>query len=251
MPLILVTGSTDGIGKETARQLLSRGAQVIVHGRSEDRATAAARELEATSAWWADFSSLREVRERAAELPAGIDVLINNAGIYTRSNARSAEGHELTFAVNHLAPFLLTELMLEREKLQRIVNVASQVHQGGILDDLDRSSGFAAYAASKLANVLVTFELAARLEGTTANCLHPGVVGTKLLHAGFGGMSGPDSLSEGAATSVHLALSKEVAGVSGKYFVRSREARPSPLAFDADARRRLWESSEQMVRSAA
>ena len=251
MSIILVTGSTDGIGKETARQLLALGHEVVVHGRSEESASAAARELRAAGSWACDLSSLQEIRARVAALPEGVEVLVNNAGIMARGDERSAEGHELTFAVNHLAPFLLTSLLLDRGGLRRIVNVASQVHTGGNLDDLDKSNGYAAYSASKLANVLFTFELAARLQGkaTTTNCLHPGVVGTKLLRKGFGGMAGPDSLEQGAATSVLLAGDPSVEGQTGRYFRDRREAAPSPLAHDKAARLRLWEMSEQMVRS--
>ena len=252
MSLILITGSTDGIGKETARQLLALGHDVIVHGRSEPSASAAARELQAARSWACDLSSLREIRARVAQLPSGLEVLVNNAGVMTQKDQRSADGHELTFAVNHLAPFLLTQLLLARGGLRRIVNVASQVHASGKLEDLGHSSGYAAYAASKLANVLFTYELAARLDASavTANCLHPGVVGTKLLRKGFGGMSGPDSLEQGAATSVLLAADSSVAGITGRYYRNRHQAAPSALAEDAAARLRLWEQSEQMVRSA-
>ncbi len=251
MSLILVTGSSDGIGKETARQLLALGHAVIIHGRSEGSAASAARELGAPHSWACDLSSLHEIRARVPALPEALDVLVNNAGIMTREEERSADGHELTFAVNHLAPFLITHLLLQRGGLERIVNVASQVHTGGKLSDLDKSSGYAAYSASKLANVLFTFELAERLKDITANCLHPGVVGTKLLRVGFGSLAGPDSLEDGAATSVLLAADPSVEGVTGKYYRKRRESTPSPLAHDAAARARLWEMSEQMIRSAA
>jgi NAD(P)-dependent dehydrogenase (short-subunit alcohol dehydrogenase family) len=250
MPLILVTGSTDGIGKETARQLLALGHEVVVHGRSEASVAAAARELKTAHRWACDLSSLQQIRERVTALPEALEVLVNNAGLMTSKKERSADGYELTFAVNHLAPFLLTKLLLERGGLRRIVNVASQVHQGGKLEDLNASAGYAAYSASKLANVLFTFELAKRIRPVTANCLHPGVVGTKLLRAGFGGMSGPDSLEEGAKTSVLLAAGPSVEGLSSRYYRNRREADPSPLAYDPEARERLWEMSEQMVRSA-
>ena len=252
MALVLVTGSSDGIGKETARQLAAAGAEVIVHGRSKARTDAVAREIGAR-AWLCDFSSLEAIRDAAAGLPRGIDVLVNNAGVYLTERGLTSDGYEATFQVNHLAPFLLTSLLLPTMSANaRIVNVSSAVHASGEIDFDDlmgerRFSGYGAYAQSKLANVLFTRELARRQEKATANALHPGVIGTKLLRAGFGGFAGA-SVEEGAATSVYLASSPEVEGVTGRYFVRCRESQPSPRALDDRAAARLWEISERLCK---
>lgn len=251
MTTVLVTGSTDGIGKETARQLAAAGARVLLHGRSEERVAAALRDLPGAGGWVCDFSSLGEVRAGAARLPQGLDVLVNNAGLYTRTRQLSQDGYELTFQVNHLAPFLLTNLLLpSMNDGARIVNVSSALHASGALDFDDlmlerRYSGAAAYAQSKLANVLFTRELARRQRKATANALHPGVVATRLLREGFGGFGGV-SPGEGAKTPVYLSLSPLVAGVSGKYFVDAREATPSARALDDELARRLWEASARL-----
>jgi NAD(P)-dependent dehydrogenase (short-subunit alcohol dehydrogenase family) len=253
MTKALVTGSSDGIGKQTALELARGGAHVIVHGRSEERAAAAASAVGAAEIWVCDFGSLEEVRAAASRLPPGIDVLINNAGVYLQRRQLTKDGYETTFQVNHLAPFLLTNLLLPSlGKGARIVNVSSQVHSSGVLawEDLmgeKNFSGYGAYAQSKLANLLFTRELARRQQKATVNALHPGVIGTKLLRGGFGGMGG-GSPEQGAATPVYLATSKEVEGVTGKYFVQRREARPAPQALDDEAARRLWDVSARLVR---
>ena len=260
--LVLVTGATDGIGLETARQLHEQGAQVIVHGRSDAKLAKVKADLGGqVLTIRADFSKLADVRAMAAELDRrGLspEVLINNAGVLLQDRQTSADGFELTMAVNHLAPFLLTHLMLagkSGEKLKRIVNVASQVHSGADLDVDDpggknagRYSGYASYSASKLANVLFTVELAERLRGrgVTVNSLHPGVIATKLLREGFG-MSGGGSPASGAKTSVYLATSKDVEGVTGKYFVHSRETATSAAGRDRALARRLYESTAKAV----
>ena len=252
MTKILVTGSSDGIGKETARQLAAGGAYVIVHGRSEERAAGAAREVVAAESWACDFASLDDLRSAALRLPKGIDVLINNAGVYLQQRTTTRDGFETTFQVNHLAPFLLTSLLLPGlAEGARIVNVSSQVHTSGEMawDDLmgeQRFSGYAAYAQSKLANLLFTRALARRQKKVTVNALHPGVIGTKLLRGGFGGLSG-SPLARGAETPVYLATSKEVEGVTGSYFVNRREVRPSPQALNDEAAQRLWDLSERLV----
>ena len=260
--LVLVTGATDGIGLETARQLAQKGARVIAHGRSQEKLARLKAELGGNAETArADFASLAEVRAMVKDLEArGLapDVLVNNAGVYLSDREVSADGFEKTMAVNHLAPFLLTHLMLAGSsgaKLLRIVNVASQVHSGADLDLADlggkrpaRYSGYGAYAASKLANVLFTVELAERLRGRgiSANSLHPGVVGTKLLRHGFG-MSGGASAAEGAKTSVFLASSPEVEGVTGRYFVRERESATSAAGRDRGLAKRLYEESAKLV----
>jgi NAD(P)-dependent dehydrogenase (short-subunit alcohol dehydrogenase family) len=221
-----------------------------------------------------DLSSLAAVRKLAADVAAQyprLDVLVNNAGTGMRRRQTTVDGFERTFAINHLAPFLLTNLLLERlkaGKAARVVTVSSMAHRGGKLDfdDLNwekrKFSGLGAYGASKLANILFTIELASRLAGSgvTSNCLHPGVVATNIFTA-FGGRTGkfftvllrPFMLSpaDGAKTSVYLASSPEVANVTGKFFDKCREVPPTPAAQDAAAAKRLWEISAKLTRLAS
>jgi NAD(P)-dependent dehydrogenase (short-subunit alcohol dehydrogenase family) len=261
---ILVTGSTDGIGRQTALALLSLGHRVIVHGRSPAKTAAAAAGLrtdsgsQAVDTWACDLSSLAAIRAAAPALLAAhpkLDVLLHNAGIFMNTRELSADGYELTFAVNHLAPFLLTHLLapaLEAAAPSRVVVVSSVAHARGTVDfnDLHYATGFtgyASYARSKMCNVLFASELAERWKEKriTANSLHPGVVGTKLLKEGFG-MDGNESLAQGAATSVHLAVAPEVEGVTGKYFASKREAPLGRVARDVELRRKLWEESARL-----
>ena len=263
MKTILVTGSTDGIGRATAVALAEQGCAVIVHGRNEARAGAAAREIAAATGnrqvtpVAADFAALAEVRALAEQILRTcprLDVLINNAGIAVQRRSSSADGYESTFAVNHLAPFLLTNLLLDRLRASapaRIVNVSSGAHSSGHIDfdDLQMARGFdgwAAYCNSKLANALFTCELARRLDATevTANFLHPGVIDTKLLHVNFGGGS---PVSTGARTPVHLALAPEVADVTGAYFVNQRRTRASSAAGDRRLAAELWRVSAELM----
>jgi NAD(P)-dependent dehydrogenase (short-subunit alcohol dehydrogenase family) len=254
---VIVTGATDGIGRQTAIELARRGADVVVHGRDPARVRAVTKELgeRAAPPLIADLAELAQARKLADELLArGVPLfaIVHNAGVYMRKRSETADGREMTMAVNHDAPVLLTHLLLDALRAGdegRVVCVSSIAHSRGDIDvdDIDMRTGwdpYGAYAASKLANVLFAVELARRLAGSsvTANALHPGVVSTKLLKTGFG-MQGPDSLAEGAATSVFLALSDDVRGVSGKYFVRSRPATPSAAARDDDLCRRFYEAS--------
>ena len=268
MKTILVTGATDGIGRQAARQLGAGGARVLVHGRTRakaERAVAALRDESGHDAFEpvaGDFSSLDEVRALAAEVRARharLDVLVNNAGIYATERGVSTDGFELTLAVNHLAPFALTHLLIDAfDRGGRIVFVSSNVHRSVRaldFDDLDRArgyDGYAAYADSKLMNVLTAFELARRLEprGVAVNAMHPGVIGTKLLRDGFGASGGAD-VGRGAAGEVKLASDPALDGVSGRYFDQTEEARASSLASDRTLAERVYEMSLQRTGVAA
>jgi len=275
-PLVcLVTGATTGIGLATAEGLARAGAHVILGARSAARGEAARERVaratgsERLEVAVADLSVQAEVRRLADEVARAhprLDVLVNNAGLVMGRRVETADGIETTWAVNHLAPFLLTNLL--RDKLvasapARVVTVASDAHSGARLDLDDpqfarrRFSSMTVYGHSKLANILFTAELARRLEGTgvTANCLHPGVVASE-----FGTRPGglfsfgwrllrPFVLTpeRGADTSIYLATSPEVADVTGRYFYRRKPIDPSREARDPDLARRLWEASERMT----
>lgn len=270
----LITGATSGIGKATAMGLASMGASVVMVGRDRAKGEAALAEIRERSAnasvelMLADLSSQEEIRRLADEFKEAyprLDVLVNNAGVIRSKRVTTADGIEMTFAVNHLAQFLLTDLLLDVLKASapsRIVNVASGEQRNGTIDfdDLQGENGYKtakAYSQSKLANVLFTYELARRLEGTgvTANCLHPGVVGTN-LGSGVSGVFGftvralgplMKSPEKGAETSIYLASSPEVEGVSGRYFVKKAETRSSEVSHDQSLARRLWEVSADLT----
>jgi len=267
--VILVTGATDGLGKQVARDLAARGMTVLLHGRSQAKGEATLREIEEATGrhnlayYNADFSSLDAVRRLADEIQADqehLDVLINNAGIGAGSRRarrrESADGYELRFAVNYLAPFLLTHrllLFLRRSAPARIVNVASvgqePIDFGNVML-ADGYDGLRAYRQSKLALVMFTFDLAEELAGSgiTANCLHPAsLMDTKMVSATdyFGPVM--TTVEEGADAVEYLALSGEVEGVTGEYFDGTQRARANPQAYDREARRRLRTFSEQLV----
>ena len=272
----LVTGATRGVGRATAEALAKLGANVIIHGRDSAAVGAVCRATlrmarggHVTGAV-ADFASLKSVRRMAAEVAAQhpqLHVLVNNAGTGARRLRETADGFEWSFGVNHLAPFLLTNLLLPtltKSVPARIVTVASMAYRRAVLDfdDLQwqrrKYRTMQAYSESKLANILFTLELSRRVAGTgvTANCLHPGVVATNMFSS-LGGAAGrffgvllrPLLLSPaaGAKTSVYLASTPELATVSGRYFERSRDVSLDPNAQDAAAARRLWEISEGLV----
>jgi NAD(P)-dependent dehydrogenase (short-subunit alcohol dehydrogenase family) len=272
--ICVVTGATSGIGKETAVALAQAGATVAVVCRTRERGEPALAEIrrrsgrDSVSLFVADLASRRAVRTVAAELRAAlprIDVLVNNAGLALRDRIPTEDGLETTFAVNHLAPFLLTRLLestLRASAPARVVTVSSEAHRWGTMrfDDLmgtGRYDGWKAYAQSKLANVLFTYELARRLEGSgvTANCLHPGLVGTAFASRGptairiLARLARPllRSPAKGAATSVYLASSPEVAAVSGRYFAGRRARRTSRESYDRGVAARLWQASEQLA----
>ena len=272
---VLVTGGTGGIGKATAVGLAALGARLGITGRDEARARAAAADIAEASGnreidvFAADLSSQAEVRRLAQDVLARyrrLDVLVNNVGGFWGTRHVTADGLEHTFAVNHLAPFLLTNFLLDRLKASapaRIVTVSSGAQSMGKLnfDDLQGErdySGQKAYNQSKLANVMFTYELARRLAGTgvTANVLHPGVVRTafatedaSLMWKVVLPVIRPflKSPAQGAATSIYLASSPEVEGVSGKYFVNSKPQTSHRSSYEAAAAARLWEISADLV----
>lgn len=271
----LITGATNGIGLAAARELARLGAVVWVHGRDPERGRRATEQIVRESGnrdvrfVQADFAILEDVRRLAAQVEAGsprLDVLINNAGVICPERNTTGEGYEMTFAVNHLAPFLLTRLLrgkLERCAPARIVIVASEAHRRSELDfdDLMMTRGyslFRAYGRSKLANILFTRALARRLQAraVTANALHPGVVRTNLFNGGsalmrFGaatiGRLFMISPEQGARTTVFLAASAEVEGRSGGYYSNCRLIAPSAAAQRDEDGERLWEISSELV----
>ena len=270
--VVVLTGGTSGIGEAAALNLAAMGARLVLVARDSLRAAATRQSLRgfAHSTYFADLSSVSETERVAREIAAAephIDVLINNAGVISAQRQLTAEGHELTFATNHLAYFVLTQGLLGRllaSTPAHIVNTASEVHRGAQLDfeDLQSAQDYSAYGAygkSKLANVLFTRELARRLSGSgvTANCLHPGVVASRLgqPRAGDGGdpsaasflSSNGITVEEGAETVVYLASSPEAAQMTGEYFVQGRAIPPSQEAQDYIAGEKLWKESERLA----
>jgi NAD(P)-dependent dehydrogenase (short-subunit alcohol dehydrogenase family) len=276
---VVVTGGNSGIGFETAAALASMGARVLITARNADKGRAAVASITQRIQGEGqvqlvvfDLADLASVRRGAAEIleqTPRLDVLVNNAGLVLTERAETVDGYEATFAINHLGPFLLTNLLLDRmteSAPSRIVNVASTAHnaarKGIPFDDLQSTHGYRGmrvYGQSKLANILFTLELSRRFgdKGITANSLHPGTVRT-----GYGGdgdtrgllafgikIASPFFLSpaKGARTSVYLASSPEVDGVSGQYFVKCKPRSPRRWAQDSEAGRQLWQVSEDLV----
>jgi NAD(P)-dependent dehydrogenase (short-subunit alcohol dehydrogenase family) len=274
--ICLVTGANSGIGKVAAKALAAGGATVIMVCRNRDKGEAARDEIvretrnDKVSLVIADFSDLSQIRRLAAGVKAKypqLHALVNNAGSYNSERKLTVDGYETTFEVNHLGYFMLTVELLDLLKSStpaRVVNVASEAHRSARinLDDLNLEKGYGgwkAYGQSKLANVLFTYELARRLKGTgvTANCLHPGVVGTDFFNkiGGFAGkflrliapfMRTPE---KGADTIIWLASSPEIEGITGKYFVDRKERATNPESYDTTIAARLWEVSERMCSS--
>ncbi len=268
--ICLVTGATSGIGLVTSRELARQGARVVVVGRNPAKLDATVRQIQAQTgsrvveSLQCDLSSLDQVRELARqfrERHPRLDVLVNNAGGMRLQRELTADGLEMTFAVNHLAYFLLTHQLLDLLRASapaRVVNVSSEAHRRATLDfdnlQGERDyAGWRQYCRSKLMNLLFTYELARQVEGSgvTVNALHPGWVAT-----GFGGNNGwrgqiwqwaarcfALSEEQGARTVLYLAWSPEVAGVSGRYFAKEREVASSPASYDEAAARRLWQVS--------
>src|ERR1051326_3052548 len=276
--ICLVTGSTSGIGKVTARELAKQDATVVLVSRNRAKGEATLAEIKQATGnpnvdlLVADLSLLEDVRHLAAEFQQAyphLHLLVNNAGGAYPKRKLTSEGFETTLAVNYLAPFLLTELLLDTLKASapaRIVNVASAAHTSGSID-FDNLQGekrygtMKNYSQAKLALLLWTYELARRLEGTgvTVNALHPGVVASNF----FGGISGTAArvmslfkpflltTEQGAQTTLYLATSPQVEGVTGKYFVKSQEKKSSSLSYDQALGSRLWEVTEQLVARSA
>ena len=240
MPRVLVTGSTDGLGRALARELGERGHDVVVHGRSRERVEAVAGEVGAEPVV-ADFARLDDVR-RLAEEARGIDILVNNAGVIVPRRELSEDGHELTFQVNYLATFLLTLLILP----PRTVNVASIGQRAPDFDDLmlERGyEGYRAYAQSKLCQIMFTFELAERRPDLVVNALHPAtLMDTKMARETFG--TTRSTVAEGVEATAHLV---ELEDVSGRYFDGLRQARADRTAYDRGARTRLWDVSMELT----
>ncbi len=269
----LVTGANSGVGRAAAKALAASGAAVIMVCRNRDKGEATRAEIvketraENVDLMIADLSDLKRIRRLAADVKAKyprLHALVNNAGAYYDKRTITADGYEATFATNHLGYFLLTAELLDLLKSSapaRVVNVASEAHRRAHIDfdDLNLQNGYSgwkAYGQSKLANVLFTYELARRLEGTgvTANCMHPGVVGTNLFNH-VGGLAGKivrlftpfmRTPEKGADTVIWLASSPEVEGITGKYFVDRKERATNPESYDGAVAARLWEVSERM-----
>jgi NAD(P)-dependent dehydrogenase (short-subunit alcohol dehydrogenase family) len=272
----VITGATSGIGLIAAERLAAQGARLVLVGRDKVRGEAALARIRERAPGarlaihYADLSLLAEMERLAATIAASeprIDVLINNAGAMFNRRSVTADGLERTFALNHMAYFVLSNRLRDRLAAAgpaRIVSVASAAHRGNTLDFGDLQSarsyrGFTVYGRSKLANILFTRELARRLAGTgvTANCLHPGFVATRfgdnsdgLIRVAIGVAKNLFAISpeKGAETIVYLASSPEVAGISGGYFTKSRPATPTAAAQDDAVARRLWEESAKLAK---
>ena len=271
---VLITGGTSGIGKAAATALAGMGANVIITGRNEERGNRALQEIreesgnERVEVMLADLAVQAEVRRLAEEFKERhdrLDVLVNNAGLVLSERTETPDGLEMQLATNHLAPFLLTNLLLDLLKKSapsRIITVSSDAHRWGKIDLNDLQSkkryrAFPVYGTTKLANIMFTYELAERLErtGVTANCMHPGGVSTNfavgsrspvaLLFRAFKPFM--RSPKQGADTLVYLAASPEAEGMTGKYLADRKVKAPSDAAYDQTTRKRLWEASEELT----
>jgi len=270
---VMVTGATSGIGEIAAHNLASMGASLTIVARNEEKAKATQASIQQQTSnqpdiLIADLSVQSQIRQLAADFQEKhehLDVLVNNAGVFNLSRTESADGFEMTWATNHLNYFLLTNLLLDSLKASnkaRIVNVASDAHKGGeiFFDDpnlTDDYSSWKAYSQSKLANIMFTYELTRRLEGTqvTANSLHPGFVRTGFAknNGWFSRLIMPIvglaaiSPEKGAETMTYLAAAPDVDGVTGKYFDKKKAVSSTKISYDEAAQKRLWGISAEMV----
>lgn len=282
--VVLITGATNGIGEVTARELAKRGATTVIIGRNEEKTRQVAAAIKQQTGnqqvdyFIADLSIMDQVRQLAQDFKAKynqLHILVNNAGALFTNRHLTPDGYEMTFALNHLSYFLLTNLLLDTLKSTgtpnekaRIVNVSSSVHYSAKLDfdNLNgekRFNGLSAYSVSKLENIIFTYELDRRLKeegaNVTANALHPGVVNTGFgkNNGGFAGLVAKGvmavmrlfqiSAEEGAKTTIYLATSPDVEGISGSYFEKCKPKKSSQESYNQDHWRRLWEISEELT----
>ena len=261
MKTILITGSTDGIGEETAKELAEKGHRIIIHGRSQSKAQKVKEELNSINPEAdhkiavADLESQQQVLDLSNSLKVEdkIDILINNAGIYQNKFELTEDQLEKTIAVNYHSQFILTLLLmplLKNSADPRIINFSSMVHSKNLdpdkIWDPTNFNGSQAYSDSKLAMILFTFKLDKFLDDISVNCLHPGVINTKLLRKGWG--AGGSSVEKGAETPVYLALSDEVKGESGSYFVNKKKKRAASAASEQKLQDQLWNKSIEMIK---
>jgi NAD(P)-dependent dehydrogenase (short-subunit alcohol dehydrogenase family) len=274
----MITGANSGIGKETALQLAKLGSTIIMVCRDKVKGEEARSDIitlsgnESVELFIADLSSLTSVRQLVTDFLAShekLDVLVNNAGVLMSKRTLTVDGLESTFAINHLAHFLLTQLLLDTLKKSspaRIINVSGDIHKFVSTIDLDDLNGDQSYGAwnrynqSKLANLLFTYELARRLDPkeVSVNALHPGVIRTNLVRSiklvkivsKTLGLLFMKSASKGAETSVFLASSPDVEGITGKYFIKKKEKKSSKASYDIDLQKSLWEISEKLTTEA-
>lgn len=260
---ILITGATDGIGKQTAIDAAKQGANIIVHGRCQDRIDSVVKEIEtinpkvSTFGVNADFTKLSEVNEMAKQIDKNfttIDILFNNAAEFAHNKELTGDGFETTFQVNYLAHVLLTQKIMHLIKdveSSRILNVTSMIHSSSIdfenLQGEKSYSGSEAYSLSKLLNILHSYKLVDVLESakTKSNCLHPGVIETKLLNAAW---SGGMPVSEGAETMLYAASTPVTEQMSGLYLENRRPMQSNPISYDKDVQNKLWDISIEMLK---
>ncbi|MFX1500006.1 MAG: SDR family oxidoreductase [Promethearchaeota archaeon] len=261
--IILITGSTDGIGYQSAIELVKSGYHIIVHGRNQEKAELTLNQIEKVtnknnlSAIFADLGSFNQIKEMVNDINDRynrLDVLINNAGVYRPERNVTQEGLEETFAINYVAPFLLTNLLINKLKKgipSRIVNVASRIQSNHFdFDDLLMERGYTgmkAYARSKTALILFTYFLSEKMKNTgiTINSLHPGWINTKLSRSGNG--SGGAPLLEGAKTLIYAATAPELENISGRYFKNNHPTPSKDITYNKDIQKKLWKITEELV----